>query len=177
MSRLMIVPWLVLAAGCASASVQAQQRYLDNANIHKYRVVDAAPVVSGPFQVQIQDVYTGAEATNYFLVVTVRNQSAAEATFDTGELELVDEATGISYFSFTRDKTSLGGPFGGGGDLISTVRLGPGRAAEGRLLFLTSMKKAVGARLTLHLGKATASIEHVKQLTGEDVPAESPSGS
>lgn len=162
--------WFVLVVclqlfGCFGA---AAQRALDLGNVHAYRVINTAPLATGPFTVEIEKMQTGYYATNYFIDVTIRNTSDQVASFDASTVELLDEATGLSYFSFSKDKTVIGGAVGS--DIISLVQLGPKRAIQGKLLIATGHNKATAQRLQLRIGDASTSVEHLRRLTGADLP-------
>lgn len=164
--RYLSVILALVSSGCLLFKTP-EQRYLDAANIHRYKAADPRSLSSGPFLLEIGDVYTGAEETNLFIEVVLRNTSEAEANFDSSNLEVLDDASGLSYYSFARDKTTIGN---GGSDYISTLRVGSKRAVEGRLFFITPMKKATGKKYQLRSGDSTITLEHVKRLTAEDAP-------
>jgi hypothetical protein len=71
-----------------------------------------------------------------------------EITFDSGELELVDLDSGISYYSISKDKESVSLPKGYE-RTITRSTLKAGRAISGLLYFVTGRGEAHAKQLKL----------------------------
>jgi len=131
--KLAIIPALtaLLIAGCGG--MYGLVRYVDN----------DAPVVfeTNRFKITISYMSTGMHNTNYYSSVTVKNKTNRDQVFDTGEMELIIEKTGISYYSISKDKDSISLPKNMS-DVILTSKLKAGRAIEGRIWFSTPPGKA-----------------------------------
>lgn len=131
----------------------------ERAQVQNYRVSTPAVLTSDPFVLEIGSVHSGAFAKNILVEVVLRNPSDKEAQFDSSELELLDVARGISYYSFSKDRTVIGEAATDG---ISKVHLPPKRAIEGHLLFVTPPGKAIGDSYELRLGEAKVLLEHMR---------------
>lgn len=130
--KLAIIPVLaaLLIAGCVG--------------MYGLRYVDSeAPVVfeTKRFTITISYMSTGAGYTNYYSSVMVKNKTNREQMFDTGEMELIIEKTGISYYSISKDRDSVSLPRSMS-DMILKTRVKAGRAIEGRIWFSTPPGKA-----------------------------------
>ena len=102
--------------------------------------------------------HSGQDAEDYFMDVTVENVSAGDQMFDTGDLELKDVGTGISYFSVSKSKDVVSIP-SWRGPIITKVELKPGQKTEGRLWFVAPSGKAKADKLELKLGSAVVMLE------------------
>jgi len=90
-------------------------------------------------------------ATDYLMSVQVENVSQSEHVFDTGQLELKDLDTGISYFSVSKDKETES-LTGSRANTLTKISLKPGQKTEGVLWFPTPSGKATAKKLELRLG-------------------------
>lgn len=102
--------------------------------------------------------HSGQDAEDYYMDVTVENVSAADQMFDTGDLELKDVATGISYFSISKSKDAVSIP-SWKGPIMTKVELKPGQKTEGRLWFVAPPGKANAAKLEMKMGQAVVLLE------------------
>ena len=97
-------------------------------------------------------------ATDYLMLVQVKNISQADQLFDTGELELKDLDTGISYFSVSKDKDSVTVP-SSRANTLTKVTLEPAQKIEGVLWFPTPDGKATANKLELRLHNQAVLLE------------------
>lgn len=102
--------------------------------------------------------HSGQDAEDYFMDVTVENVSAADQMFDTGDLELKDVGTGISYFSVSKSKDVVSIP-SWKGPIITKVELKPGQKTEGRFWFIAPPGKAKADKLEIKMGQAVVLLE------------------
>jgi hypothetical protein len=102
--------------------------------------------------------HSGQDAEDYYMDVTVENVSTADQMFDTGDLELKDVGTGISYFSISKSKDTVSIP-SWKGPIITKVELKPGQKTEGRLWFVAPPGKAKADKLEMKLGQAVVLLE------------------
>ena len=102
-------------------------------------------------QVIIDDIQTGGQYTNYFLNVKIKNTGSKEAVFDSGILELVDPDSGLTFYSISKDKSSISVPVQMS-NLITTASLKPDRMIAGMLWFTTQPRAANCKKLRLYYG-------------------------
>jgi hypothetical protein len=102
--------------------------------------------------------HSGQDAEDYYMDVTVENVSTADQVFDTGDLELKDVGTGISYFSISKSKDVVSIP-SWKGPIMTKVELKPGQKTEGRLWFVAPPGKAKADKLEIKMGKAVVMLE------------------
>jgi hypothetical protein len=102
--------------------------------------------------------HSGQDAEDYYMDVTVENVSAADQMFDTGDIELKDVGTGMSYFSISKSKDVVSIP-SWKGPIITKVELKSGQKTEGRLWFVAPPGKAKADKLELKLGQAVVMLE------------------
>ena len=111
------------------------------------QIPDGAALKSGPFELELIDLRTGVNDTNYYVEVTLRNAGNAAATFDSGEVEILDTETGITYFSVSKDKADVS--ISGWSNVLTRISLEPGQATQGGILFQTPVRKATASSLKL----------------------------
>lgn len=142
-----LVGGLLALAGCIGPGLYGIKVY-----------TPAAPALSdGRFAITFNTKMrpsTGENNKDYLFAVTVENVSGQEATLDSGELDLNDLETGITYFSISKDTTSVT-LSQQRSDVITRRTLKPGQKIEGRFWFQTPAGKATAKRFELKLGSAT----------------------
>ena len=123
--------------GCASekgylfAPGRWQQKYTPPAELTHFS--------DGVFDITVESL--GANPSVFFADLVVRNSSAEAAVFDPALFELKVVDTGITYFHFSKDKTSVEVPASNRHFLLP-VTLKPGQATKGSLLFEVAANEA-----------------------------------
>ena len=97
-------------------------------------------------------------ATNFLFSVSVQNISSEEQVFDTGELEVKDLTTGVSYFSISKDKELVSLP-ADKTNVITKITLKPGQKIGGRLWFVTGDQEATAKKIELKSGNQSLTFE------------------
>ncbi|MGA2615514.1 MAG: DUF4352 domain-containing protein [Spirochaetia bacterium] len=108
----------------------------------------SSPVQISPFELTIKKAQSDINATNYGIDVIVKNTSAEDATLDSGDFELLDVASGLSYYSISKDKESVSLPKGYERTITKTT-VKAGRSISGMLFFVTGRGEAIAKQLRL----------------------------
>ena len=115
---------------------------------HTYRPVDVDQVKTETFFLDIHKVTAGDGATDYWVDMTVKNIGKETATFDSGDLTLTQEKSGLSYFSVVKDKETVTIPVHYG-EVITRRTLEPGQATRGQVWFRTPSGQARSSPITI----------------------------
>ena len=114
-------------------------------------------IKSNNLEITISKVKTGAYNTNYYIYAKIKNNGKEELTFDSGDLELTNEKSGLTYYSISKDKSSVTVP-ATLNNLITRITLKPQRATEGVIWISTPNFKAKGKKLKLIYGDQSFSV-------------------
>ncbi len=115
---------------------------------HTYRTVDVDQVKTETFFLDIHKVTNGDNATDYWVDMTVKNIGKESATFDSGDLTLTHEKSGLSYFSVVKDKETVTIP-ANYGEVLTRRTLEPGQATRGKVWFRTPSGQANTSPITI----------------------------
>ncbi len=124
---------------------------------HRYNCKNGKILTNNGFQIIIDDVKSGGLSTNYFMDIKIRNVGNSKRFFDSGELELVNSKSGLTFYSVSKDKSSISVPVGMA-NLITKTAINPGRMIAGMLWFTTPAHKADARELTMYYGEKSINL-------------------
>jgi len=126
------------------------------ANSFSYQPSSPKVLKSDVFAVTVEDAQTDMGVKDFIFDVTVENITSSEQVFDSGDLEVRDVASGISYFSISKGKEAVTLPVA---NVITRTTLKAGQKTAGRLWFPTPPVKANGEKIELLMGKVSQVFE------------------
>ena len=136
---------LIIASGCAAMY-----------GVKFYKA--PSPTLKAPsFAIAVQKVQTDLNNKDYYVTIKLTNLKSEEQLFDSGEMELVDTATGISYFSIAKDNASVTIP-AHMNTVILKRSLPAGAATTGMIWFKTQIGEANAAKLLLKYGGSSVEL-------------------
>lgn len=99
-----------------------------------------------------------AFGNEFFIAVTVKNTRDADVVFDSGALELFEPKSGLSFYSFSKDKETISVP-DYRKDVITKTTIGPKRAIQGRIVFVTGNSQIKSDDVEIRFGSQTMKLK------------------